>query len=99
MVTPTLMSNEAAIYRILPEVAVHWRRIVSTLTKGSPSRVTSLDCRLTSRNTLHTCNTDYHNTPNATSLTLSFLICIFHSRFTSRVGWKRIAISSGPKEP
>ncbi|GFT70295.1 hypothetical protein TNCV_2657721 [Trichonephila clavipes] len=63
MVTPTLMSNEAAIYRILTEVAVHWRGIASTLTKGSLSRVTSLVCHLTPRNTLHTCNTDYHNTP------------------------------------
>ncbi|GFV27844.1 uncharacterized protein TNCV_207091 [Trichonephila clavipes] len=35
MVTPTLMSNEAAIYLILAEVAVHWRAIVCTLTKGS----------------------------------------------------------------
>ncbi|GFV70617.1 hypothetical protein TNCV_3841981 [Trichonephila clavipes] len=63
MVTPTLMSNETAIYRILAEVAVHWRRMVSTLTKSSLSRVTSIDCHLTSRNTLHICNTDYHNTP------------------------------------
>ncbi|GFS83976.1 hypothetical protein TNCV_2363881 [Trichonephila clavipes] len=39
MVTPTVMSNEAAIYRILTEVAVHWRGIVSILTKGSLSRV------------------------------------------------------------
>ncbi|GFX49146.1 hypothetical protein TNCV_5041401 [Trichonephila clavipes] len=37
MATPTLMSNEAAIYLILAEVAVHWRRIVSTLTTGSLS--------------------------------------------------------------
>ncbi|GFU62003.1 HTH_Tnp_Tc3_2 domain-containing protein [Trichonephila clavipes] len=41
MITPTLMSNEAAIYRILTEVAVHWRGIVSTLTKGSLSRAVS----------------------------------------------------------
>ncbi|GFW78706.1 hypothetical protein TNCV_4261291 [Trichonephila clavipes] len=63
MVTPTLMSNEAAIYLILAEVAVHRRAILRTLTKGSLSRVTSLDSHLSSRNTLHTCYTDYHNTP------------------------------------
>ncbi|GFU96188.1 uncharacterized protein TNCV_3499961 [Trichonephila clavipes] len=38
MVTPTLMSNEAAIYLILAEVAVHWHAVVCTLTKGSLSR-------------------------------------------------------------
>ncbi|GFT25033.1 transmembrane channel-like protein 3 [Trichonephila clavipes] len=63
MVTPTLMSNETAIYLIPAEVAVHWRRIISTLTADSQSWVTSLDCHLTSRHTLHICNTDYHNTP------------------------------------
>ncbi|GFU48397.1 hypothetical protein TNCV_3342871 [Trichonephila clavipes] len=30
MVTPTLMSNEATIYLILAEVAVHWHAIVAT---------------------------------------------------------------------
>ncbi|GFS78733.1 hypothetical protein TNCV_3148991 [Trichonephila clavipes] len=62
MVTPTLMSDETAIYLILVEVVAEVP-IVCSLTKGSLSRVTSLDCHLTSRNTLHTCNTDYHNTP------------------------------------
>ncbi|GFX74250.1 hypothetical protein TNCV_838041 [Trichonephila clavipes] len=63
MLTPTLMSNEAANYRILTEVVAHWCGIVSALTKGSLSRVTSFDCHLTSPNALHTCNTDYRNTP------------------------------------
>ncbi|GFS99157.1 hypothetical protein TNCV_822681 [Trichonephila clavipes] len=98
------MSHEASIYPILAEVAVHWRAKVCTLTKGSLSRVTSLDCHLTSEIlftlasrtniTLPKCQLAY----SKLLLFKSFLICIFPSRFTFRVGWKRIAIYSGRKE-